>query len=93
MAIVSTRVTVGTTATLLVAPSVQPQRVQLLNAGDEVVRIGGADVTTTAFGLPRLPNNPDVARTPFTFNLNPGESIFGIVAANTSAVNVWIQTP
>jgi hypothetical protein len=92
MAIVSTRITVGTEATLLVAPSVQPQRVQLLNAGDEVVRIGGPDVTLTAFGLPRLPNNPDVARTPFTFNLNPNESIFGIVAANTSAVNVWIQT-
>jgi hypothetical protein len=93
MAITSTRVTVGTTATLLVPPSVQPQRVQLLNAGTVVVRIGGADVTTTAYGLPALPNNPDVARTPFTFKLNPGESIFGIVASGTSAVNVWIQTP
>jgi hypothetical protein len=92
MAIISTRITVGLTPTLLVAPSVQPQRVQLLNAGDEVVRIGGPDVTTTAFGLPRLPNNPDVARTPFTFNLNPNEAIYGIVAANTSSVNVWIQT-
>jgi hypothetical protein len=91
--IISTRVTVGTAATLLVAPDVQPQQVQLLNAGNEVVRIGGADVTTASFGLPRLPNNPDVARTPFTFKLNPGESIFGIVAANTSAVNVWVQKP
>ena len=91
--IISTRVTVGTAVTLLVAPSVQVQQVQLLNAGEEVVRIGGPDVTTTAFGLPRLPNNPDVARTPFTFKLNPGESIFGIVAANTSPVNVWVQTP
>jgi hypothetical protein len=93
MAIVSTRVTVGTTATLLVAPSVQPQRVQLLNAGTVVVRIGGPDVTTTAYGLPPLPDNPNVARTPFTFKLNPGESIFGIVASGTSPVNVWIQTP
>jgi hypothetical protein len=88
----STRITVGTTATLLVSPSVQHQRVQLLNAGTVVVRIGGPDVTTTAYGLPALPNNPDVARTPFSFNLNPGESIFGIVASGTSAVNVWAQT-
>jgi hypothetical protein len=88
----STRVTVGTAATLLVAPSAQHQRVQLLNAGTVVVRIGGPDVTTTAYGLPALPNNPDVARTPFSFNLNPGESIFGIVASGTSAVNVWAQT-
>ena len=93
MAITSTRITVGTTATLLVAPSVQPQRVQLLNAGLEVVRIGGADVTTAAFGLPRLPDSPQVPRTPFTFQLNPGEAIFGVVAQNTSEVNVWIQTP
>jgi hypothetical protein len=93
MAITSTRVTVGLTPTLLVPVSNQPQQVQLLNAGLEVVRIGGPDVTTTAFGLPRLPNNPDVARTPFTFRVDPGESIWGIVAANTSAVNVWIQTP
>jgi hypothetical protein len=93
MAIISTRITVGTTATLLVPVSSQHQQVQLLNAGDEVVRIGGPDVTTTAFGLPRLPNNPDVARTPFTFRLNPGESLWGIVAANTAAVNVWVQVP
>ena len=91
--IISKRVTVGTAATLLVAPSVQHQRVQLLNAGDEVVRIGGPDVTTDAYGLPRLPDNPNVARTQFTFELNPNESIFGLVAANTSQVNVWIQVP
>jgi hypothetical protein len=93
MAITSTRVTVGTTATLLVAPSVQHQQVQLLNAGTAVVRIGGPNVTTTAYGLPALPDNPNVARTPFSFNLNPNEAIFGITAAGTSAVNVWAQTP
>ena len=91
--IISKRVTVGTTATLLVAPSNQPQQVQLLNAGDEVVRIGGPDVTASAYGLPRLPDNPNVARTPVTFKLNPHEAIFGLVAANTSEVNVWIQVP
>ena len=93
MTIHSTRITVGTEPTLLVAPSVQHQQVQLLNAGTVVVRIGGPDVTTTAYGLPALPNNPDVARTPFSFDLNPNESIFGIVASGTSPVNVWIQRP
>jgi hypothetical protein len=93
MAIISTRITVGTEPTLLVPVQATHQQVQLLNAGTVVVRIGGPDVTTTAYGLPALPNNPDVARTPFSFNLNPGESIFGIVASGTSPVNVWIQTP
>jgi len=79
--------------TPLVPPSVQPQRVQLLNAGQEIVRIGNADVTTAAFGLPRLPESPQVPRTPFTFQLNAGEGIFGVVAQNTSEVNVWVQTP
>ena len=91
--IISKRVTVGTEPTLLVGPSAQPQHVQLLNAGGEVVRIGGPDVTTNAYGLPRLPDNPNVARTQFTFTVNPGESIFALVAANTSEVNVWIQVP
>jgi len=97
--IISKRVTVGTTATLIVEPSAQPQKVQLLNAGNEVVRIGGADVTASAFGLPRLPDNPNVPRTSFTFNLNPNEAIFGLVQADpvdptaTSEVNAWIQVP
>ena len=91
--IISKRVTVGTEPTLLVAPPQQHQRVQLLNAGGEVVRIGGPDVTTDAYGLPRLPDNPNVSRTQFTFKLNPNEAIFGLVAANTSEVNVWIQVP
>jgi hypothetical protein len=89
----STRITVGTAVTPLVEPSSQPQQVQFINAGTEVVRIGGADVTTTAFGLPRLPADPNSPRTVFSFDLNPGEAIFGIVAQNTAEVNVWIQTP
>lgn len=93
MAITSTRITVTTEPTLLVAPSVQPQRVSLLNAGDEVVRIGGSDVTTVAYGLPRLPDNPNVSRTPFYFTLNPNEGIWAVVASGASEVNVWVQTP
>ena len=91
--ILSSRITVGTAVTELVSPKSQHQQVQLLNAGQEVVRIGGPDVTTAAFGLPRLPESPQVPRTPFAFRLNPGESIFGVVAQNTSEVNVWVQTP
>ena len=92
--IISTRITVGTTAVRLVASRSQHQRVQLLNAGNEVVRIGGdASVTTAAFGLPRLPDSPNVARNNFTFKLNPGEEIWALVAQNTSDVNVWVQVP
>ena len=89
----SSRITVGTAITLLVPPSAQHQQVQLLNAGTAVVRVGGPDVTTAAYGLPRLPNNPDVARTPFAFRLNPGESIHALTADGTSDVNVWVQNP
>lgn len=91
--IISSRITVGTEPTLLVAARSQPQRVQLLNAGAEVVRIGGPDVTTAAYGLPRLPDSPNVARTPFTFDLFPNEQIWAVVASGTSEVNVWVQVP
>jgi hypothetical protein len=93
MAIISTRITVGTEPTLLVPVQATHQQVQLLNAGGVVVRIGGPDVTTAAYGLPALPDNPNVARTQFTFDLNPGESIWAVVASESSEVNVWIQTP
>ena len=89
----SSRITVGTEATLLVPARSQPQRVQLLNAGDQVVRVGGPDVTVNAYGLPRLPDNTNVARTQFTFNLFPGEAIWALVATGTSEVNVWVQVP
>jgi hypothetical protein len=91
--ITSTRITVGTAAVKLVAASSQFQQVQLLNAGGQVVRIGGADVNGTAYGLPRLPDNPNVPRTPFLFKLNPTEEIWAVVAEGTSEVNVWVQTP
>lgn len=91
--ITSSRITVGTAPTLLVPSRSQPQRVQLLNAGGEVLRVGGPDVTTAAYGLPRLPDSPNVARTPFSFELFPGEEIWGVVAENTTEVNVWVQVP
>jgi hypothetical protein len=89
--IYSTRVTVGTAATLLVPPDNQAQSVTLLNAGTAIVRIGDEDVTTTAFGLPVIPENPNVSRTFFYATLNPGEAIYGITASGESPVNVWYQ--
>jgi hypothetical protein len=38
-----------------------------------------------------LPDNPNVPRTEFVFELNPNESIYGIVASGTAVVNVWYQ--
>jgi hypothetical protein len=93
MTIFSTRITVTTEPTLLVPGHFNPQKARLLNAGSEVVRIGGGpDVSSTdAYGLPRLPDNPNTARNELVFELNSQEEIWGIVAANTSAVNVWYQ--
>ena len=92
--IVSKRVQVGTTAVLLVPPAVNPQSVKFVNAGTEIVRIGGdSNVSSTnAYGLARLPDSPNVTRNVWEFELNPSEEIWGITAANTSDVNVWIQT-
>jgi len=92
MTIFSTRVTVGTAAVQVVPPGSSPVKVQFINAGTQVVRIGGPDVSSTAaFGLPRLPADPNSPRTVFDFTLNPGEEIWAVVNANTSDLNVWYQ--
>jgi hypothetical protein len=91
MTIFSTRVTVTTVPTLLVPGHFNPQKARLLNASNVVVRIGGPDVTTTAYGMPALPDIPNVPRTEFEFDLNPQEEIFGIVASGSAVVNVWYQ--
>jgi hypothetical protein len=91
VSIFSTRVNVTDTPTLLVPANNNPQKARLLNASAIVVRVGGSDVTTTAYGLPALPDNPNVPRTEFVFDLNPNESIYGIVASGTAVVNVWYQ--
>jgi hypothetical protein len=91
--IISKRVTVGTAAVELVGAHNQAQSVKFVNAGAEVVRIGpdeNVDVTN-AYGLARLPDSPNTTRNIWEFELNPGEAIWGIVGANSSAVNVWIQ--
>jgi hypothetical protein len=89
MSIYSTRITVGTAVTQLIPPNVMSQDVALLNAGTAVVRVGGADVTTTAWGLPVLPDNPNVARTFFNTTIQAGDAVWGVVASGSSEVNVW----
>jgi len=91
MTIFSTRVTVTALPTKLVPGYFNPQKARLLNASTMVVRIGGPDVTTNAYGIPALPDNPNVARTEFNFQLNPNEEIWGIVATGSAVVNVWYQ--
>jgi hypothetical protein len=88
MSIYSNRISVGTAATQLVPASVMSQDVALLNAGTAVVRVGGPDVTTTAWGLPALPDNPNVARTFFNITIQPGDSLWALTASGTSEVNV-----
>jgi hypothetical protein len=91
MAIFSTRVTVTTDPTLLVPGHFNPQKAKLLNTGAEVVRVGGPDVTVEAFGLNRLPDNPNIARNVYEFDLNATEEMWGIVTAGSAVVNVWYQ--
>jgi len=92
MMIVSTRIVITTEPQRIVPASGSPQKVKLLNAGGEVVRVGGdASLTTQAYGLPRLPDSPNVPRTPFDFELNPDEELWAMVAQNTSELNVWYQ--
>jgi hypothetical protein len=92
VSIYSNRITVGTAAVQLVPPSNQSQECALLNAGNVIVRIGNEDVTTTAWGLPLIPNDPNVNRTFFYTTLQPGDTIWGITASGTAAVNVWAVT-
>ena len=91
--IVSTRITINTVPQKVVPAGSSPVKVRFINAGQEVVRIGaGPDMSSTAaFGLPRLPADPNSPRTVFDFTLNPGEDIWAVVAANTSDLNVWYQ--
>jgi hypothetical protein len=89
VSIYSNRITVGTAAVQLVPPSNQTQEVTLLNAGSNIVRIGDETVTTAAWGLPLIPDNPNVTRTFFYTTLQPGDSIYGITASGESPVNVW----
>lgn len=85
MAVSSAQVTVGTTATLLTAVEADTQAGSTLvitNASAVAVFIGPATVTTTT-GL-SLAAGATLPR----FELNAGESVYGVVATGTAAVHV-----
>jgi len=91
--IISKRVTVGTAAVQVVEPHSNPQSVKFVNAGTEVIRISGdSDIDpNNSYGLARLPDNPNISRNIWEFELNASESIWARTAASTSNLNVWIQ--
>lgn len=81
----STAVTVGTTPTLLVAADDIPRTVYLHVVGNSTVYLGNGSVTTTN-GLATEKHTA-----PLTFFVPQGQTIYGIVAADTA--NVRILTP
>lgn len=74
MAVISTAVSVATTATVLVSSA--GQGVAVYNNGASTVYLGGSDVTT-AIGYPLA------AGAHVGIDLERGESLYGIVASGT----------
>ena len=73
-------VTVGTTATLLIAAD-NKDRVCYLHSGTGSVYVGGSDVTTST-GI-HLPNG-----TTMQFNVPFNETIYGVVSTGTQTMRV-----
>ena len=82
---ISKSITVGTTATLILAADDIPRTVYLHVVGNSTVYLGNASVTTTN-GLATEKHTA-----PLTFFVPQYETIYGIVAAETA--NVRILTP
>ena len=80
----SAQVTVGTTATLLVAANIMDQTVWLHNLGGGAVYLGDANVTT-ANGYKM--DNGDKMQVPVGDN----EGLYGIVASGTHTVAILRQ--
>jgi len=80
----SAQVTVGTTATLLVAANIMDQTVQLHNTGGGAVYLGNASVTTSnGYKL----DNTDKLQIPVGDN----EALYAIAASGTHTVAVLSQ--
>lgn len=80
----SAQVTVGTTATLLVAANIMDQTVWLHNLGGGAVYLGGANVTTSnGYKM----DNTDKMQVP----VGDHESLYGITASGTNTVAVLSQ--
>lgn len=86
MAVSAVSVTVATTATQLSAASETDRAsghsvLVKVPSGGATVYIGGSGVTTAA-------GYPVAAGEAFSFDLSPGDDLYGVVAADTQAVNV-----
>ena len=80
----SAQVSVGTTATVLVAASIFYHSVWLHNSGGGIVYIGGADVTTSnGYKL----DNGDKMELPVGDN----EALYGVTSSGTNTVGVLKQ--
>lgn len=80
----SAQVTVGTTATLLVAANIMDQTVWLHNLGGGAVYLGGANVTTSnGYKM----DNTDKMQVP----VGDHEGLYGITASGTNTVAVLSQ--
>lgn len=80
----SAQVSVGSTATVLVAATAFDQSVNLHNSGGGIVYLGGADVTTTN-GY-KLDNGDKMALT-----VGDHEALYGVTASGTNVVCVLKQ--
>lgn len=81
---ISTRVTVGTTATLLASQigHIRDEQVRLKNTGAATVFLGSSDVTTsTGFDL-------TAGEEPAEYTLEAGDTLYGIVVTGTCIVEV-----
>lgn len=80
MAVTSGQITVGTTATLIVSAVGNGERVHVFNEGGASVYLGPAGVTTsTGYELEN--------RSGIELVLEPGESLYGVVATGTEVVD------
>lgn len=85
MALAAAQVTVGVSATQIVAVDTDRsagQRVVIANSGSETMFVGPSGVTT-ATGFPISTTTP-----PFALLLDPGETIFAVSAAGLAVAHV-----
>lgn len=83
---IATRVTVGITPTLIAANThaISRAEVRLKNIGSAVVVVGGSDVTAaTGFEIAATGGEE-------SFNLDAGETLYGIVATATQVIEVLV---
>lgn len=79
---ISTSVTVGTTATLLMAGATGTRTIYLHVIGNTPVYIGGATVTTTTGTFTEKHTSP------IEIVLRDGDSLYGVVTVGTADVRV-----